>query len=182
MSIKGSQLFLRLILSEDTPDIFNLKIKFILFYFELYKRFFKFHINNVCNFINAAANLHLKDGLRTNFEKQVEIVNLNLSLTQIFQLTKDVIKTFGEKIVDLVKILQLHKINLTLFAKAVAVFEEIEAYFMKFFFLEETWLNFITIKDPTVKAHFINIIKTWIMNTNVEFIKKNLTDLKESKI
>lgn len=151
-----------------------------MFYFELYKRFLKFQINNICNFINSSANLYLKDGLRSNFEKQVEIVNLNASLTAIFQLTKDIIKTFGEKIVDLVKILQLHKINLTLFAKAVAVFEEIESYFMKFFFFEETWTNFITIKDPNVKAYFTNIIKTWIMNTNVEFLKKNLTDLKES--
>jgi len=152
----------------DASTLFDLHIKFILFYFELFKRFISRHFDLVHRVLET-----LVDHYDKNFAEKVSLnsdvsdlplldtkamKNLNETVNEFYLTLGMIFKYFNDKMSEIINSFKMENINITQFSKLVAIFEEITNYFQNQMRLEERINSWIVTEKDSIRKPLLRVV------------------------
>jgi hypothetical protein len=153
--------------SNDSASLFDLHIKFILFYFELFKRFLTRHFELVLRILETLVDHYDKsyvDKASQNDYSDAPVLdvkamkNLNETVNEFYLTLGMIFKFFNDKMSEIINNYKSDNITIIQFSKLVAIFEEITNYFQNQMRLEERINSWIVTDRESIKKPLLRVV------------------------
>lgn len=169
---------------------FDLNIKFILFYFELYKRFItrQFKLNNkILSALVTHYNQNYAEKQDTENPQNLPVLDvkpmkyLNETVQEFYLAFSLVLKYFNDRITEIISMNNVEQMTVNQFAKLSAICQEILHYFDSDLKLHQSVNSWITTNKESIKKPLMNLASSLadkisivpIRNLKIEYEKSN---------
>jgi len=172
---------------------FELYLKFILFYFEAFKRFLTLHLQLNTTILSALLefyNDHFVD--KNNYNPSsypyLQILDskaqkdLHETVQEFYLTLAMIFKYFNDRISEVIQLRNIENISLKQFSKLVAVFEYIMEYFQGTLKLEEKLNSWILSDKDSIKKPLLKLVSTLNDKITLSPLQNLMIELERSNI
>ena len=174
-------------ISTNAKGRFDLNIKFTLFYFELFKRFFTRHFrlnNKILSAIINYYNVSFADKQESDLYRpvlDVKAMKTLIETVQEFYLALGMIfKHFLDRFTEIIALINIDNINANQFAKLRAVFDEFINYFNSELKIEQNLNSWIVTDKESIRKPILNLVSTLTDKFSMSPIQSLKTDYEKS--
>lgn len=173
----------------DQTTTFDLHIKFVLFYFELFKRFLTSHFNLVHKILRHLVEFYdesFPDKSEYNIGYQVldqtNITILTETVNEFYSSLAMIIKFFNEKMNEVITNARLDSITIHQFSKLVQIFEEISNFFQNTMKIDDQIKNWISTDRDSLKKPLQKCVASMIEKLNISPLQNLRIDTEKNFI
>lgn len=173
----------------SSPARFDLNIKFTLFYLQIFKRFISRHfkLNNriltiLLNYYNKAYVEKPEQLIDPNTQvlDVKAMKNLNETVQEFYLVLENILKTFSNKIMEIIELNNVAHITVNQFAKLSTVFHEITRYFDSELQLNKNLNSWIVSDKEGIRKPLMNLLSTLSDKINIVTLKTLKIDYERS--
>lgn len=175
--------------NEDKGEVinpFDVNIRFVLFYLELFKRFLHCHFDLIHKILRSLVEYYDTtypdqteySGIQVLDQKSMK--NLTETVNEFYLTLAMLMKFFNEKMSEIIAMAKIESVSVDQFSKIIQTFEEINKFFQNTMKIDEMLSSWVVTDRETLKKPLNKLISALMEKISISTLQNLRSDIEKS--